>query len=615
MQVSLSLKRVGLAIILTTLYSLALLLKIPFAFTQSFHSFSPLLFLILLSVFYGSFSLPGEARWFTGLLITLLIFALSLSFLWASGFSDNKILGGVLPYKDGYQFFYGAQLLLAKQPSPDFGPSSYRPLFPGLLSSLLFLTQQNLQMVLALLIGMLAVACYLSACQVFSLFGKLPASIYIVLLYFYIQPFIGYTMSEVPGLLLGALGAVLILRSAQTNDLRSFLIGMVTLTVGLSVRAGTFFILPLLILWAGWAFRGGKSYSYKIAAAATAVTGSAFVFANTVFNRLADISSRMGYANFAFSLYGQVRGGIGWGGALQELKTSNAALIYKESLAYFLRHPLSFFIGAAKSYRDSFMPGSVGAFGFIAKGQPDPVSIGLWAVGSILLAAGLVQSIRRFRSPVFSLIAVSFLGIFLSIPFLPPIDGGWRFYAASMPFLFAAMMPALGRSADPASQEKQAEASGAPPRPLIEAFSLTLLTLTVILPIVLHRTAPQPSTVAVSCPDPQIGFAINVRRGSYIDLVPKGGASCGYLPGICLSDFDSFGGQRNVDTFFQQVVATANSSGSTTRFLAAMDLIDMEIHYFTGSTDQLHVGSVRGCASTLQAQTPSFLAVESVTAP
>ncbi len=615
MQVPLSLKRSSLIVILTILYSLALLLRIPYTITQAFHSFSTLLFLIVLLLFYGSFSLPGEARWFTGLLVTLLIFALSLSFLWASGFSNNKIMGGFLPYKDGYAFYYGAQLLLARQPSPDFGPSSYRPLFPGLLSSLLILTQQNLQIVLAILVGMLAIACYLSASQIFSLFGKLSASIYIVLLYFYIQPFIGYTMSEVPGLILGSLGFVLLFRSAQTVDLRSFMIGMITLTVGLSVRAGTFFILPLLILWAGWVFRGQKFYSYKIAAAAATVTVFAFALANTVFNRLVDISSKMGFANFAFSLYGQVRGGIGWGNALQELKTSNSALIYRESLAYFLKHPVSFFIGAAKSYRDSFIPSPMGAFGFLAKDQLDFVTISLWIAGLILLIIGLVQSIRRFRSPIFSLLAVSFLGIFVSIPFLPPIDGGWRFYATTMPFLFATMMAALWRPSNPALLDAGNDATESPPRPLIETFAFGLLALTIILPILLHHTAIQPSIEAISCPDPQIGFSINVNRGSYIDLVPKEGNACGFLPEICLSDFSSFGGEKNVDTFFQQIVATANTQGTTSRLLAAMDLIDLKMHYFIGSTSQLHIGLVTGCATTLQAQIPSFLVVENVTTP
>ena len=65
----------------------------------------------------------------------MLLLALTLSFLWTSGFSDNFVIGGLLPYKDAKNYFLGANLLLNGCLIRNAGQALGRPLFSGFLSS------------------------------------------------------------------------------------------------------------------------------------------------------------------------------------------------------------------------------------------------------------------------------------------------------------------------------------------------------------------------------------------------------------------------------------------------------------------------------------------------
>ena len=68
----------------------------------------------------------------------------------------------------------------------------------------------------------------------------------------------------------------------------------------------------------------------------------------------------------------------------------------------------------------------------------------LWAFGTLLVILGVIKVIRNINKSTASLLAAGFLGILLSIPFLPPIDSGTRFYASTMPFYYA--IPAFAQA-------------------------------------------------------------------------------------------------------------------------------------------------------------------------
>lgn len=55
------------------------------------------------------------------------------------------------------------------------------------------------------------------------------------------------------------------------------------------------------------------------------------------------------------------------------------------------------------------------------------------------LIYGIARAIAEVRDSVNGMLLACFLGILASIPFLPPVDGGNRFYPGSAPYLFALM--------------------------------------------------------------------------------------------------------------------------------------------------------------------------------
>lgn len=139
------------------------------------------------------------------------LFALPLAYMWSSGFSDNGILGGLLPYKDGYYYYNGARLLSIGNLLPGYVvQAADRPLFPSFLSSIYFLTKQNFQWSLAILVGIVGSTSFFSIWFVGKKLGILAASLYGAFLFFYIQPLIGYSLTELLGFGFGCLGFVIL---------------------------------------------------------------------------------------------------------------------------------------------------------------------------------------------------------------------------------------------------------------------------------------------------------------------------------------------------------------------------------------------------------------------
>lgn len=605
---------IGAIIIPVLIFLLVLTTKIPYFFSQIFLSYSIFLFVILVFLYSLCFHLPGRWSRLAGLSLTMLLFSLTLSYHWTSGFSNNKVMAGFLPYKDGQSYYGGAEMILNGLPIPAVGlQADGRPLFPGLLASLLFLTGHNLQWTLAIIIGFLGIFCYLSAERIFDSWGPLAAALYITLLYFYIQPLISTTLSELPGLAFGCLGLTFLWSAAENLNIKSLIFGLVILTLSLSIRAGAFFIFPMLILWAGWAFRGERRFSYRVAGIAFVTSMAAFLLLNIVYPRLVVAAGGATFGNFAYALYGQVLGGAGWHRAITDLQTRDPSVVYKAALEFFLKHPASFFIGIAKSYRDFFLPNSNGIFSFESSGGLNGVDILLWVAALILLIWGIVRSIREIRAPLPALLVAGFAGIFLSIPFLPPVDGGARFHASTMPFFFAIATCAASRMFKNQKAIVKAE------KPLIplQLVSILIFGLVVVLPVLLQRfIRPVPITMP-ACTAGQVPFMLKANPGSYVDLVPENSASCGLGPEICLSDFKANGVEKTVDDFYQELVVQAEASASVTRIEPTIDLAGKGFHFFMGTTSQLEPLSsdrlISGCATEIRTRTHSIYKVETVT--
>jgi hypothetical protein len=598
------------------LFFLVLEVKIPYSFSRIFQSTSVLLLALVFFLFYICFRLQHKYAWVLGFSLAMLLFALTLSYKWTSGISNSKVIAGILPYKVGFNYYYGARLILAGLPLPPSGVAAYRPLFMGFLSTLLLMGKMNLQWALGILVGLTGICCFLSARQVYSSFGAAGAAVYMTLLYFFAQAFIGFVLTELLGLAFGCLGFILLCRAAQKQRLCDLLSGLASLVLGLSARAGAFFILPMLILWAGWALRKNR-FSFRAAGYSAITVFAMFLIVNIIFPRLVGSSGNDTMGNFAFVLYGQVRGGTGWQQAFEDLNTKKIDLVYRAALQFFIEHPSSFFIGAAKSYRDFFLPRMGGIFSFVLHDGLDWMDILLWACAIFLLIFGLLVSAKQIRSSLPSLLVAGFIGILLSIPFLPPIDGGVRFYASTMPFIYS--IPAMAISRLFNNQKKAEESRAELPIGLVRTFSILLAMMTIVVPVLTRQFSHKPAVTAPACPARQVPFAVQMYNGAYVNLIPAGKAPCGRVPDICLSDFIANGVEKSVDDFYQQLAAESESSSNITRIWVANDLIGDDFHFIMDTSGQLPVSSsnqlVVGCAEQIRTKPHSIYKIQAIFTP
>lgn len=583
---------------------------LPEALLRFFHEFSFLLVLLILGAYYWSFRLPGKLGWFIGFLFVLLFFALTLLFKWTSGFSDNWIIGGLIPYKDGQHYYQAVQMVLAGEPIPilSYQPAE-RPLNPGLMSFLFLFTQSNLKWTLAIIVLLTAISIYLAARCVFDNWGPLAAAVFMTLLHLYARDLIGLLNSELPGLLIGTLSFVVLWRAAKDMKLSYFILGSVILMLSTSARPGAFFIFPLLILWGGWVFREEKRFSYKTAVIAAVVLVLSFLLFNVIYPRIVVEPGRVTFSNFAFMIYGQVRGGTGWTEGFAVTGTKNPEVILNASFDFFRRHPQSLLIGFAKSYRDFFHPRHKGIFPLAGMTTSGTI---LWVIGLILFAVGFVQAIRRRSEPLFLLLITCFIGIFFSIPFLPPIDGGNRFYASTMAFFFAIVVIPLIRF--PKNGETWGVEVDHSILPTAISGSLVVV-LTVLTPIFLQRANELPDIPIAACPSEQEAFAIILNPDSYVDLSTDDG-SCGIVPEICLDDFRANGADSESDDFYQELEKQATANDAVTRILPENNLIDSKFHFFVGSIDLFKRGAIgeiiTGCATEIRTEHQSIFKIESV---
>lgn len=621
MSTSIEVKQIKLSTAISLLVPLLLFwvvmtFRIPYSITFHFTTYSFGLFVIILLLYCLSLRLQDNVRVLACFGLTMLLFALALSYKWTSGFSDNFMIGGLLPYKDAKNYYLGADLILHGLPMENAGQATERPLFSGFLSSLLLVTGQNLKIALAVIVQLAGIGLYLSARPIRQSMGALPASLYITLMYFYIQPLIGYSLSELLGFTLGCLGFVLIWHASHSLKWFDLLLGLVALLVAVSARAGAFFIFPMLAIWVGWMFRSEKRFSIKAAGYAFIVVLIGYFLVNAMYAQLLGIPPGSAFGNFSYALYGQVRGGTGWHSAIEELGTRNPYAVYSAALQFFLEHPLSLFIAFAKSYRDFFLPGSQSIFPFRGEGWQIWANLVLWVGTIALLLRGLMRLVKDSHLNLASLLAAGFASVIFSIPFLPPIDGGARFYASTMPFFF--IIPAVGLSQLAGGMEQNFSSKEYLYSDSVasRSASIALLALTLVVPVGVYSLSHKPAHAPPSCPPEQEPFIMEVNQGSYIDLIKDGTAQCGFAPEVCLSDFEKNNTEKNIDDYYQELLLLTKTNDTNVRIIPAIDLVSEEFHYFyvphSRIKGTLPLNVVSGCATEIKTKNQSIYQVESI---
>ena len=76
-------------------------------------------------------------------------------------------------------------------------------------------------------------------------------------------------------------------------------------------------------------FRGAKRFSLLAVILTLAALAAGYFVANTLYPRLVGVPDGSSFSNFAYTLYGQVRGGAGWHSAIDELGTRDPSVVYQ----------------------------------------------------------------------------------------------------------------------------------------------------------------------------------------------------------------------------------------------------------------------------------------------
>jgi hypothetical protein len=448
------------------------------------------------------------------------IFMLCASFIvlvgvWEAGVSDWHMIGGLLPYSDAQGYYSDALRLLHGQSFSVF--SSRRPLFPAFLAAILNLTDLNLRATLIVLTAMSVFAICCAVREVERGLGVAAGALMLLCLFMFYRRYIGSTLTEHLGLTFGCLAFALIWRGCAASRVRPILFGLFLLSLALNARAGAFLILPAIVLWAAWGFRGPKGSAWRTLAGGMAAVVLGFAVNGLILHAVGVPGAA--YSNFSYTLYGLVFGG-NWTLALQqhpELATlpslEQAGRVYALAWEQIRMHPLALLAGSVRAWTAFFLGRSGAWFSFILYLSPEWADLRemlladgvkalnfrrdlwvlldvsareMWIIGLHgLLAAGLVVLWRNHRRPLPRLIIAAWAGILLSVPFVPPWDAdNMRAYAATIPFVIALPMMGLSYRREGKTQWFAEEQRRASPRVTdLYVFSALLIALQILGPL------------------------------------------------------------------------------------------------------------------------------------
>jgi hypothetical protein len=400
--------------------------------TAARYSYSFFLLAVLIVLFFA-YRERGRKYQIAALSLTIALFGIPLARLWHTGASESFLLGGLLPWSDAASYYESARSLI------EGGLMNVqRPFFPGFLAALLKLTGQNLQITIAILVAISAIATFFAAREIQKTFGAAAAVLVTIGLFLYYRTFAGETMTECLGFPLGTLGFTGIWRGARLKSVRDILTGIFLLALGLNARVGAVLVLPTIILWGCFVFSGKKRFSWKFFLQSSAAVLLAFVLNFTLYKATGSEQAAIPFSNYSYTLYGLLTQS-NW----YQVVEANPQLNYMDekdrsreilqiSLKLFRQDPFRLLRGMIKAWGEFFWSYSTI---FVCEGAnitaEDPLKV-IEPLFKFLALIGLIYCAFTIQKPASSLIVSSASGLILSIALVPIWDAGSRPYAATM---------------------------------------------------------------------------------------------------------------------------------------------------------------------------------------
>lgn len=473
-------------------------------------------FIIVAFSLYLAYRQPGWIGTLISLCLTLGLFALPLSGLWSTGTTHGYAIGGLLPVSDAAGYYSSALRVLDGDPA--ITVSSKRPWFIGFLAALLGLTQQNLQVTLAIFVLINAIACFFLAREVQRSHGTAAGVLVLVLMFLFCRGFIGTTMTENLGVPMATVALAILWRGATKSNFNLSLWGIFLLTMALNIRVGALFVLPALVLWGAWLFRGSSRFSWRFLLGGFSLVLLGFML-NSIIVKLIGSPKAMGNENFAFHVY--------------------AMVVQDDWLSIFRNHPeVTKLVGQEQAQRiyalawEAFRENPFGIFRSIVRAWQYFIfnDFVFSFIGNIKLNFSLqifsiiavVNCFRKYQRPTSSLMLAAMIGILASVPFVPPWDGGIRPYAATVPFF--CIFPALGLAlvAEKMAWQQLIKV----PRQKYQnktflIFSIVLSLFSIVAPITTKLLSHTPKIADLSCPGGMELIYLYNSPGSSINLINK----------------------------------------------------------------------------------------------
>ncbi len=492
---------------------------------------------------YTAFRLPSRIGELLAMVVTMALFAFPLAGLWASGQTQSTVLSGLIPLYDAGAYYNDSLKLLAGQ---DFSIiSARRPLFPALMSVLLAVTGRNLMMTLAALTAITGLACYLAVREIQKTHGPEAAVFVLMILFLFYRAHAGITMTENLGVAFGALGFGLLWRGTAERRQFIFCLGLLITTLALNARAGAFFMLPLLIVWAGWLFREqGRRFSWKVLGLSFIAVAAGFAI-NLLMVRWLAVSGGVPFANFSYTLYGLASGGKSWTYVYEahpELRfvqgSDEARRIYQLAFELIREKPWQLVEGSFYNWKMLFSNTWYNIYAY-AGGENWSVNVAARWILYFLCILGIIKILRKPADALNSLVLVSVVGIFISVPFLPPTDAyRMRPYAASI--IVFGILPALGL-VFPAEKWKTRIFVNLPvempPSSLIAWFSVALTLLILTGPPIIKAFGASPQVSPPACAPGTSTLLLRFDPGTWVNIVRQNSEILDWMPNFHRSSF------------------------------------------------------------------------------
>ncbi|NMB54507.1 MAG: hypothetical protein GYA15_07365 [Leptolinea sp.] len=463
------------------------------------------------------------------------LFGLALAGLWASGQSEPYVVSGLIPYNDAATYYIDANRLLDGSLLSD--GSSRRPLSIGLLGAILGLTGRNLQNATAVLALLEAIACVYMMLEIRRVKGASAAAVTFWIVFLFARRFIGTTMTESLGITLGALALAYLCRGAVRKLHIFLLFGLFLLSLALNVRAGAFFILPVLVLWIGWLYRSPSSFGWKQVILAAAAVVVAFGINTLTFHLIGTPGGQL-FGNFSESLYGLASGGERWSYVYEQYGETTGlsdqerySQIYKMAFDLIKENPAGIIQGSLKQWGLLFSDSWFSVYAYVGGEVTANNRYLHWVLYALCLVA-LVQSVRKWKNPFYSFLLLSTLGIFISVPFVPPGDAHkMRAYAATIPLL--ALLPAVGVSELLGFLPWRGLAENLPEEFSISGmtgFTTLLVVFMVAAPYAAMQSAFPPATQKPVCQTDEVPVNLHYSPGTSVRLIRESVLQLDWLP-------------------------------------------------------------------------------------